>query len=540
MCIHENLKNKYFAIIDFILIFLIAVIHVVFFFYIKETDLQNIFDAFESSPLFDFDISDNCGRYSHLVFHVWEGRKETEYYRSNGKRRSRTKIVDKKEIDRINGHYFCYEYKSYKDLLYNDQIIKKEEECKGDYPKDCGTIDTLEQHLCIKNEENCPLYDVGIIGTDEPINKNHYIYNTNADIYYNDKSYENIDKKIIGKIILNDGQPCYRHNEKLWKKFSSEEASEEHLKCELEIFGETTDNRYQRKGNITYNKLYEIFSSESKEILKGKISNDEYVSLYIREFLGIDKKCDEKTDIKKEDYEKLRNNQNMEKICILVEAIIIFCFLGLVLYMISARCKSCYDFKKSIYDILFGFLVICLLLNLTCIICQSVFIGRIIKYDLAYHCSDEITNEVLRKENLNTKKSIKFTAINLGIDIFYILFNIFWVLIVIVIEKIDDLKYQNYFIKNLGVNYNNKNNSSKNKYNVDEIDKKPVREVIINNGIPITANQYNNQIDNNNIINDNNNINQNIENNYPNSNPALDLGVPPPVEQGYSSNTNIY
>ena len=526
-----KLKNKYFVIIDFILIFLIGIMHFVFSFYIEQTDFQNIFDAFESSPLFDFSVSNNCGKYSHIVFHIWEGRKETEYYRSNGKTRSRTKILDKKEIDRINGYYFCYEYKSYKELLYNGQIIKKEEECPTTYPKDCGIIDTLNQHLCIKNEENCPLYDVGIIGADEPTNKNNYIYNTFANIYYNDNKYKTADKKIIGKIILNDGQPCYRLNEKLWKKFSSKEVGEEHLKCELEIFGVTTDNRYQRKGDITYNKLYEILDITSKDMLKGKINDNEYVSLYIREFLGIDKACDEKKGIKKEDYEKLKNNQEMEAICVIVEAIIIFGFLlTQILFMISALCKSSYNFEKYKDGNFFIFLFIILLLNLICIICQSVFLGRIIKYDLAYDCSDEITNEVLRKENINTKKSIKYTAINLGFDIFYILFNIFAYLIAIIIDKIKDLKY-NYSVQNSGVNHNNKNNYSKNSYNKDKFNKEPAREVIVNNVSPYFTNQYNNPMENN--------LNQNIANNTPNPYPVLDLGVPPPIEQGYTSKANL-
>ena len=72
---------------------------------------------------------------------------------------------------------------------------------------------------------------------------------------------------------------------------------------------------------------------------------------------------------------------------------------------------------------------------LICIICQAVFLGRIIKYDFSYDCSDEITNEVLRLENLNTKKSIKYSAINLGIDVFFILFNVLAFLIVILMEK---------------------------------------------------------------------------------------------------------
>ena len=66
------------------------------------------------------------------------------------------------DITKINGYSFCYKYISYKDLLYNGQIIKKGETCPQEYQKNCGIIDTLEQELCIKNEDKCPLYDLGI------------------------------------------------------------------------------------------------------------------------------------------------------------------------------------------------------------------------------------------------------------------------------------------------------------------------------------------------------------------------------------------
>ena len=156
MCINEKLQNKYFAGIDFILIFLIGILHFVSFFFIKETDFENLFDTFESSPLFNFNVSENCGKYSHLVFHTWEGVKRAAY--SSGHARSRTKVFYRTEIDRINGHYFCYEHKSYKELLYNDQIKKYGEKFDNFYKKDCGIIDTLNQHLCIKDTEKCPLY----------------------------------------------------------------------------------------------------------------------------------------------------------------------------------------------------------------------------------------------------------------------------------------------------------------------------------------------------------------------------------------------
>ena len=64
------------TIIGHIFILLLAILHLVSFYYIKKTDFNNIFDTYESSPLFNFRIGDNCGVDDHIIFHVWEGRKE--------------------------------------------------------------------------------------------------------------------------------------------------------------------------------------------------------------------------------------------------------------------------------------------------------------------------------------------------------------------------------------------------------------------------------------------------------------------------------
>ena len=154
----DNPPMQILTIIWHIFILLLAILHLVSFFYIKKTDFNNILDTYESSPLFNFRIGDNCGADDHIIFHVWEGRNEYYY---NGKSR-KSKIVDRTDIVKININMFCYEKKSYKELLYNGQIIKKDESCGDEYPINFGIIDTLEQQLCIKNDEKCPLYDVGI------------------------------------------------------------------------------------------------------------------------------------------------------------------------------------------------------------------------------------------------------------------------------------------------------------------------------------------------------------------------------------------
>lgn len=57
------------------------------------------------------------------------------------------KNVDRTNIKKLNGKYFCYKHTSYRELLYNRQI---------------RIVDTLNQHLYIKDDEKCPLYDAGI------------------------------------------------------------------------------------------------------------------------------------------------------------------------------------------------------------------------------------------------------------------------------------------------------------------------------------------------------------------------------------------
>ena len=124
-------------------------------------------------------------------------------------------------------------------------------------------------------------------------------------------------------MILNDGQPCYKITEKLWRQFNLDEIDNEHLDCDLEIFEKFNDDRYEKRGDITYKKIYEDnLLLTSQKLLLDNIK-DEKIFLYKRVFLGIDKSCDQKTDINEDKYDKLRKSQNMEKDLLLLESIII-------------------------------------------------------------------------------------------------------------------------------------------------------------------------------------------------------------------------
>ena len=128
--------------------------------------------------------------------------------------------------------------------------------------------------------------------------------------------------------------------------------------------------------------------------------------------------------------------------------------------------------KKDVYWCFCCILITIFLLNLSCIICQSVFLRRMIDHDLSYNCSDKITNEILRIENLNNKNDIKYTAVNLGLDCFLVLFNLLAFLIIIII--IDYVKWNCHTVSD-------DNDSGINKNNEEVMNKKPAKEVIVDN-----------------------------------------------------------
>ena len=330
---------------------------------------------------------------------------------SYGKYRKKTEIVDVKDITKINGYKFCYsKKKTYLELLNNGQIIKKGESCKPNYIN-CGTIETLEQQLCIKNDEQCPLYDVRIEPNNGITSNSQYQTDTNgnSNIYYNNQNYKSVNKKIIGKLIVSDGQPCYNINERLWRKFNSDEAGKEHLICGLIIFGLKREQRYEKVGEISYKKIYEdnLVEAKSRDLFKN-IDASKKVSLYKREFLGVDKECNDKSDLFWKNFDILKKSQNQEKKVLLAESIIIFCyFIILVPPFIKLESKENLDIYIGI---IFNLTFICF------IICESVFINNMIKYsNLKYECSDKITNEGFKDSGSNTTKQIIFTAVNMGL-----------------------------------------------------------------------------------------------------------------------------
>ena len=280
MCIIEKFNKDWLIWLEIAVILISCTLHIVFGFLRKMPDF-NTYELFNLSPFFDFSLNNNCNNKVNNVFHTWGGWKRKEKDMDD---QYSWHYYDKTNITKFNGNYFCYTFISYKDLLNNGQIIENGTECPKEYNKNCGRIDTLNQELCIKENEKCPLYDIGI---GLPPNFTNYIYNNDSNIYYNNDNYNITNKTIIGKLILNDGQPCYQSNEKLWKKFSPSETDETHLNCtNIQIFGKGTEERFIQRGEITYKKIYEDNLSErAKKIIFNSSIGNEFVSLYKKNFM---------------------------------------------------------------------------------------------------------------------------------------------------------------------------------------------------------------------------------------------------------------
>ena len=417
MCLINKLNNRYLIFIEIILIFAINVTHIVFGFLIKVKNFS-IQDFFGSSPLFDFSINSDCEGKSAIVFHKWEGRLEYEWTINDHLLPTKeAKIVDKTDLKKINGNYFCYKHISYKDLLYNGQIIKKGDKCPSKFKKNCGRLDTLEQELCINETENCPLYDVGL---GSPPDSDNYTYVSSGNVYYNNGNYNNMNQKIIGKLVLNDGQPCYNETEKLWRQFSSKEAFETNLKCDIEIFGKFNDDRYEERGEISYKSIYkDNLNLHSQSIVVPYLTGNETVHLYKREFFGIDKECDKKSNFNDDTYDSLHDNEQSEYYLLIIEgiflALISLSFLITSVIIIAKYGNDGYLFPGWLNCILFSVFMAMLL---CCLICHTVFYRRVTSNNLTgYDCSDPITNEIIRKLFAHSLNNILYIKINFFLDL---------------------------------------------------------------------------------------------------------------------------
>lgn len=271
-----------------------------------------------------------------------------------------------------------------------------------------------------------------------------------------------------------------------------------------------------------------------------------YVSLYKREFLGIDKSCDEKLQLSSENLDKLKASQKSEKILLLVEPILV---IFLLFFVICAYCGNAGDKACTCFVIIYP------LLFVSCLICHIVFFARIIYYDFSnYECSDEITNEIIRIENLNTKKTILFTAINLGAELVILFFIIFPFLYPKCEDCCDDChlnlceRFCNFIKDKICKKKISKENVTSNKHATKIVlPEKPINKVgkiktsdkFFNKLLDNNKSKVNNKINNSNKREKNSDKVNNIDNNNINIEKNSNRDEPPPPIEVITSESKI-
>ena len=220
-------------LISFLIIFICSII------YLTSTTFSISFfremnENFNGVPIYS--LNSNCN--NPLVLGYWAGTRavcdcrgiyDKDISNPNGFTKgkcdyneTRAKCINYDRIPAINfikyeGFSFCINegknVSKYKYYLENS--VSKNEECAIGF-KSCGYLDTLDQKLCIKIDEECPINDLIINKEEEgpkdyitiPLNNNKYLHYTN----------KNNQSHIITQLKLNEyNQPCIYPGEFSWK-----------------------------------------------------------------------------------------------------------------------------------------------------------------------------------------------------------------------------------------------------------------------------------------------------------------------------------
>ena len=322
----------------------------------------------------------------------------------------------------FNSSYLCVKRLKlkYRELLKTNQVISKEKNCPLNYTF-CGVLDTLGRKLCVKNEESCPL------NINNFQNKIFKLLDNNQYIPFENNYYSNYylnnnnDSQLIAIIKVSQNSPCINPSEKFWDYHYVLESPDK--KCTSEIKGDIYDKRYQQISNsISKLQLYDENSITGKlqdinEVDLNKIKNDK-VNLYARNFLGLDIKELEKSDIS---YDKMISSQNsIEKYIfwqmIYSSSIIAFLILRFIMSLIDTCSPEKCSVAFRVNRIKVVFWVLCLIFYFISPIIYLIFYlipifpnTNLIKSFLNIKNTDEISVELIHQLNKKSIKNYKFS-----------------------------------------------------------------------------------------------------------------------------------
>ncbi len=369
----------------------------------------------------------------------------------------------KSPIDIIKYEGFSFCNNTDKDVLeykhYLNNSVSKNEECGFGF-KSCGYLDTLDQKLCIKINEECPINDLYINSVqDAPKDYNTITLNNNKYLHYTNK---NNSGHIITRLKLSeDNQPCIYPGEFSWKYHYILEKQSGY--CKTLIESQKYDTRYIKIDKINkYDLYYEndiIRSIRNLPLYNFTELKLDTIYLYKRTFLGFEKKCMKENKFSFEYFDSIRDKQLTSRTFITINLILLLTIVELffILFLLKKEEEEVIisTFRDCDYCLLRVILVICFigvgLLNLL----SYLKLGGI---EINFNCGDHLTNSLFQE----LKKVIEFNKSSNNIV------NIFTIIVILI--NICFFVFIKCYVKN---KYNHKaqdNNYLENSLNDNNID----------------------------------------------------------------------
>ena len=182
---------------------------------------------------------------------------------------------------------------TYNYFYFLDNLSEDGKSCKDDSYKQCAILDTLNQPMCVKKDEDCPINDIVIKEGQEKLeeysNYNFLPLDNNKSIYYtNEKS----DSKIVIDFQISNGQPCaepYEQNLQKSLDIYPLLKNQSLYRCKASINQNFTDDRFRELDSQNLSNFYK----DNDIIALSKFYddyNEDEMKLYGVEYYGLDKK----------------------------------------------------------------------------------------------------------------------------------------------------------------------------------------------------------------------------------------------------------
>ena len=284
------------------------------------TFLDELINDLKKSPILDFSLNDNYYSpygYKNIKLGEWEGTKigcECRGVVDEGECSEDQKNIRCKPVYpyRPKEYYYYREkifsgkrYKSYDDLIKNNLIIQKQNNCPIGMKK-CGIIDSLDNILCMNKYDDCPINDIIINSIEKIENYTNIALNDNLFFHYTNKM---VNKKIVSDLFVFKGKPCYNSQEHNWEKYFPLEYESKCITNKTENderYGESLDSYNQSL--FYYENYIDPYFFGENSVNKQELVNSK-VDLFYRNFIGYNFEClkDNKVDDILSELKELRD-----------------------------------------------------------------------------------------------------------------------------------------------------------------------------------------------------------------------------------------